>query len=79
MDAVKGDVETFFDIYQDYISDSIKVKFHNIQELSRGYQIIQNEIPEGLMRKYVYVELEGSQQLPSTTALVSFINDLSAK
>ena len=79
LDAVKGDVETFFDIYQDYISDSIKVKFHNIQELSRGYQIIQNEIPEGLMRKYVYVELEGSQQLPSTTALVSFINDLSAK
>lgn len=56
LDVVYGNPEAFFDIYSDYIADSLKVKFRNLQELTKGYSVIRKEIPENLRRHLVYIE-----------------------
>ena len=53
-----GDPEAFFDIYGEYISDTLKIKFRNLQEMTKGYTIIQNEIPDNLRRHLVYIDQE---------------------
>ena len=76
-DAIYGDVDAFFDIYDKYIADSLKQKYHTWKTLNEGYSIIKSEIPESLMRKYIYVKTKGDQQVMSNAALVGFINELS--
>lgn len=56
IDAMFGNLEAFFDIYSDYIPDSYKVKFRNWQEMTKGYNIIKEEIPDNLRRHLVYIE-----------------------
>lgn len=70
-----GDPEAFFDIYQDFISEALKSKFLNFKELNRGYNIIRREIPDGLIRKYIYVKTKG-QEVMSQRALYDFIVEL---
>lgn len=72
---VFGDPEEFFRIYQDFISSAMKEKFKNIQQLNQGYGFIQENIPEGLIRKYIIVEQKGSEMV-STKRLYSMIHDL---
>lgn len=76
LDAVYGEVEEFFEIYGAYISENLKQKFDNIRVLNKGYTIIKNEIPEALVKKYIYVKTKGDQQVISTRALASFITEL---
>lgn len=75
-DAIFGDVDAFFDIYQDYISDSLKAKYQTWKTLNDGYSIIRSEIPEGLMRKYIYIKTKGDQQVVSNNKLADFIRKL---
>lgn len=75
LDAIFGDPEKFFEIYSDFISSVMKVKFRNIQELNKGYTIIRNEVPESLVRKYIYVTQAGKDTV-STKKLYQFIKDL---
>lgn len=72
LDSIFGDPEAFFEIYEDFISNAMKVKFRNIQELNKGYSFIQREIPDGLIRKYVLVKTKG-QEVMSTRKLYDFI------
>lgn len=74
-DAIFGDPEKFFDIYQDFISTTMKVKFKNLQELNKGYSFIQNEVPEALIRKYILVQDSASTRI-STKNLETFIKAL---
>lgn len=76
LDAVYGEVTEFFEIYKEFISETIAHKFDNIKILNDGYTIIKNEIPESLMKKYIYVKTKGDQQVISTRALAAFINEL---
>lgn len=73
--AIFGDPQAFYDIYKDFITDTLRNKFENIVELNKGYNIIEREIPEGLMKKYIYVKSKG-QEMMSTKALYEFINEL---
>lgn len=75
-DAIYGEVDAFFDIYSDYISDSLKEKYKTWKTLNSGYTIIRNEIPEGLMRKYIYIKTKGDQQVASNSRLADFIRKL---
>lgn len=72
LDSIFGEPEEFFNIYQDFISSAMKVKFRNIQELNKGYAIIGENIPDALVRKYIYVENKGKSMV-STKALYDFI------
>ena len=58
LNALYGDPEAFFDIYGEYISDTLKIKFRNLQEMTKGYTIIKNEIPDNLRRHLVYIDQE---------------------
>lgn len=56
LDVLFGDPEAFVDIYHDYIAEPMLVKFRNIVELSKGYSIIREEIPDNLRRHLVYID-----------------------
>lgn len=56
LDVLYGDPEAFFDIYDAYIADSLKTKFRNLQELTKGYCVIRDEVPDNLRRHLVYIE-----------------------
>ena len=75
-DAIYGDVGAFFDIYDEYISDTLKQKYKTFKTLNEGYSIIQSEIPEGLMRKFIYVKTKGDQQVVSNSAIAGFISEI---
>lgn len=74
LDAVRGNTDDFFVIYNDFISDAIKHKYENIKVLTEGYSVVQDEIPESLMRKYIYVRTVGDQQVMSAKKLSQFID-----
>ena len=82
MANVNGDPERFYEIYQPYATESIQTKFANIQQLNRGYNIIEANIPHELMRKYIYIKpkdhngKESDLEVISTSKLVGFIHDL---
>lgn len=75
-DAIYGDVDAFFEIYDKYISDTLKAKYQTWKTLNEGYSIIKNEIPESLMRKYIYIKTKDDQQVISNSALAGFIMEL---
>lgn len=75
LDSIFGDPEAFFEIYKDFITDAMRTKFKNIQELNRGYTLIRKEIPDALTRKYIYVEQKGMEMV-STQALHDFLKDI---
>lgn len=72
LQAIFGDPEAFFKIYNDFISDTLKTKYENIRQLNKGYNIIKTQIPDELVRKYIYVISKGTEMM-STTALYEFI------
>lgn len=74
LDAVYGDTDGFFAIYNEFISEAIKHKYDNIKVLTEGFSIVESEIPESLMRKYIYVKTAGDQQVMSVGKLKDFIN-----
>lgn len=75
MKAIYGDPETFYEIYKDFFTDALRNKYENIQELNKGYQIIEREIPDSLIKKYIYVNAKG-QEMMSMKALYSFIQEV---
>lgn len=77
LDSIFGDPEKYFEIYSDFISSIMKVKFRNIQELNKGYSIIRKEIPDALVKQYIYVTTKG-QEMVSTKALYDFITELNS-
>lgn len=82
IDNVFGDPEKFWDIYGQYATESMQTKYHNIQELNKGYSIIQATIPESLMRQYIYIKPKDQDgrkselEVISTSKLVDFINEI---
>lgn len=77
LDAVHGNTDEFFVIYNEFISDAIKHKYESIKTLSEGYGIIRSEIPESLVRKYIYVRTKGDQQVVSADKLTKLMHELS--
>jgi hypothetical protein len=75
LDILFGDLEAFFDIYSDYIADPLKVKFRNLQEMTKGYNIISNEIPDKLKRHLIYID-DGKHEGVSQTKLYDLIVEL---
>lgn len=71
--SVFGEPEAFYEIYKDFITDALKNKFENIKTLNEGYNILQTEIPEGLIRKYITVVNKG-QEMMSMKALYTAID-----
>ena len=78
LDSIFGDPEAFFEIYQDFIREAMRVKFRNIQELNKGYTLIRQEIPDALTKKYIYVQQKGMEMV-STSALHNFIRELNSQ
>ncbi|MCM1295004.1 MAG: hypothetical protein NC311_05635 [Muribaculaceae bacterium] len=82
---VSGNPEAFYDMYKDHATESIRTKYENIQQLNRGYNLIEANIPQELMRKYIYIKPKGQDgddnehlEVISTKKLVTFIRDLNA-
>lgn len=73
LNSVFGEPEIFFEIYKDFISDALQTKFKNIQTLNEGYNLLESEIPDGLIKKYIYVVNKG-QEMMSTKALYDVID-----
>lgn len=73
--AIYGDPEKFFEIYNAFITDVLKNKFKNILELNKGYNIIEREIPDSLIKKYIYIKSKG-QEMMSTKALYNFLTEV---
>jgi len=73
--SIFGDPDAFFKIYKDFIADVLKDKFKNVKELNKGYNMVEREVPDGLIKKYIYIISKG-QEMMSTKALYHFINEL---
>ena len=77
---VWGNPEAFYDLYKEWFPDQLADKFEALLEINKGYQIIQNTVPEGLIRKLIYVnnvsEDDGDFSVPSNIKLIDFLNSL---
>lgn len=76
LDVLFGDPEAFTDIYNEYIPEAMKVKFRNIQELTKGYSVIRDEIPDNLRRHLVYINNGEDSNGISQQKLYDLIVDL---
>lgn len=76
LDVLFGDPEAFFDIYSEYIADSLKVKFRNLIELTKGYNIIRKEIPDNLRRHLIYIDSGDGKDGISQSKLYDLIVEL---
>lgn len=77
LDAIFGEPEAFFEIYKDFITSTMQEKLRTIQELNKGFNIIQREIPDTVIRKYIYVQEKGAEVV-STSKLYNFIVELNS-
>lgn len=75
-DVMYGDVEKFFDIYKEMMTEELQNKFKNLIELNKGYRLIENNIPNNLMRKYIYIEDNEGNEFLSIVKLHGFIEEL---
>lgn len=80
IDSVWGDPTSFYEIYKEHFPEQLANKFENVLELNKGYQIMQNIVPEGLIKNLIYINNVGDEddslQLPSNAKLVDFLNSL---
>lgn len=80
MDKIYGDPESFVSIYHKFLEDTpLLTKFENIRVLNKGYTLIQECVPTGLRKKYIYVKLKGDKGedpkfIPSNKKLYDLIN-----
>ena len=68
-----GEPEIFYDIYKDFVSDMLQAKFENLLTINDGYNILTEEVPEGLIKKYIQVVNKG-QEVSSVHLLHKFID-----
>ena len=82
---VSGNPDEFYNIYKEHVTESVRTKYENIQQLNRGYTLIEENIPPELMRKYIYIKPktpEGEKsdlEVISTKKLVGFIKELNGQ
>lgn len=76
-DVAFGDPEAFFEIYDEYIPEALKSKFRNIVEMTKGYNIIKNEIPDELRKHLIYIDSDAQIPGVSQTKLYDLITNLS--
>jgi predicted DNA-binding protein YlxM (UPF0122 family) len=51
-----GEVEEFFEIYKEFMTEKQVNKFVNFRELSKGVELLDKYIGSAYIRKYLYVE-----------------------
>ena len=79
LDSVWGNPEVFYDLYKQWFPDQLKAKFENLLEINKGYRIIQENVPQGLIKKFIYVNNEGDSdglEMPSNSKLIDFLNNI---
>lgn len=57
-DCLYGEPEQFYDIYQEFMNDKLKIKFTGINELNKGYNILSDYVEEDVLKHYLYVTNE---------------------
>lgn len=77
LDVLFGDPQAFMDIYDKYIPDALKIKFRNIVEMTKGYNIIKNEVPDELRKHLIYIDSDAQIPGVSQSKLYDLITDLS--
>ncbi len=70
-----GDPVEFFDMYKQYMTDELRNKFETFQLMNKGYNIIEQNLPQALMKKYIYINSD--HNMISAKKLASFINETS--
>ena len=79
LDSIWGNPKAFYEIYQEFFPDQLKTKFENLLEVNKGYQIMQDIVPEGLIKNLIYVDNVGDEDtvsVPSSTKLIDFLNSV---
>jgi hypothetical protein len=71
-----GDPVTFFELYKDFMKDKLKNKFIQLQELNKGYNILEDYIPEDLIKHYLYVTNELGMYFVSQSQLEATLKQL---
>lgn len=76
MANVFGDPVKFVDIYGNYMSESMRTKWSNVEILNKSYTMITNTLPIELQRKYIYVKPveDRDEEVISTNKLMDFIS-----
>lgn len=78
LECVWGDPEKFYSLYEEYMTEPMRVKWSNILQINKGYNLITSNIPIELQKKYIYIKPQEDSDLEviSTNKLVGFLNDL---
>lgn len=59
LNKIYGEPEAFVDIYKKYLEDTpLLTKFDNIRILNKSYGLLEEMVPLGLRKKYIYVRLK---------------------
>lgn len=71
-----GDPEMFFELYQEFMQDRLVIKFKNIKELNKGFDIMKNYVPQELMKHYLYVTNEYGMHFIQESKLKLMLTEL---
>jgi len=77
LSKIYGEPGEFYKLYKEYMTDELRGKFETYLLLNQGYQIIEDNLPFALMKKYIYVNVNSDENMISTKRLTSFINETS--
>lgn len=62
LNVIYGNPEAFVKIYEPYLKDTpLMTKFENILTLNKGYTLIEESVPLGLRKKYIYVKMKSKE------------------
>lgn len=72
LDKIFGEPDIFVDVYQPWLKDTpLMIKYDNIKLLNKGYEIMEQTVPLGLRKKYIYVKLKGPVKEAGSQYVVS--------
>lgn len=58
-----GSIDVFVDLYGQYMSEKLLVKYNYWKELDKGYKLIEEYIPEEIYKTYLYIEDDDENSL----------------
>lgn len=76
MGKVRGDPTGFAELYWPYFSDSMQTKWQNLQTLEKSYQLITQNMPIELQKKFIYIKPyeDDDTEVVGTNRLIDFTN-----
>lgn len=73
---LRGEPDMFYELYKDHMKAHLKAKFETWMSLNKGYNILEEYIPEDLIRTYCYITNEDGMHFMTADKLKTVLEEL---